>query len=1084
MSRTSDGTRHGRLSFDSLLDESARDASHLVGNITPREFDSVFAPRLDLDLHPDEILNAVHYTDFDLTSHRVPSERLRQLEVRLGHLRGELAHLPASDSVTRLLERRRDLTRLVEQATQEQLRRRQELDGQYRDLSQRIEQLERTIDRQRSECEARHEEIHRRRRDLEETWRIAQQAKESFLRQRREELAELESRTSRWEGILEEVRHRLADIESRPRHRPHESTLGETCLVANLAEQLDRLRRHVAHEIRDGRPINSSRQDTGALGAGAYETGAALDDLRREVSHVCRTLHDHRQDYKHQWLESEIDYLGQCETLMSNWLAKLHEQCDHVHRELHDAERFGLTLVDGNSIDRELRRTNHADVGGCWFDEPHPYSYDHESGERLVRRGAIRAVPHSCDGYDVAHPDADSLLRELTDRREAVNRELMALENTADSLAAQRSDVDSRMKRLGGYESDGIRRELEEIEMRVHDAEKRERLVREIAHVEDELRHEKDQLQTSAVIVEASRIVHQLTQGRFSRVRVDDLRHVTVDDEDGFALNLRAASRELRGDVYLAICLALIKTYRRQGIELPFVLVDPFLDTSTGHDATRATVIREFARDGHQVLLFSSRRHVADLFRGVDHSLIELQPRRDIRPLPSPPPELLPERRITETETEREFEDHVRFKRRVSPSDSDTAQSGLENRRRTPIPEIGRAAAASAGRRDAPANLRTDSKTARLAAALNDERHSLSLTSSIDATGVVSAEVAAWLKEAEVKSVRDFLELNSNKLSEALTDDGFATCPVRRWQEELALRCWVVGLTAADAEFLVACGITDVGQLAEFESDELYDVLTRNMQTHHYTGNNSGRLEFLRDRAHFWVRGARRSRTDWDRFRERTFGKRDWRPGTGSRASTSPGSPRTSDASRRPQVSQEGQSELTGETADPSTRVPTGTDSSTNGTTRNTSKPLRFFLNAADPLEDAPSIGPRTAEHFESIGVRSIGDFLTLNPDDTAAKIGKRRIKAETIRQWQRQASLACRVPELRGHDAQILVACGIKDPTELARMEPSELWSRVRPFINTTEGKRIIRNGKKPDLREIEDWISRAQQARTMKAA
>ena len=72
----------------------------------------------------------------------------------------------------------------------------------------------------------------------------------------------------------------------------------------------------------------------------------------------------------------------------------------------------------------------------------------------------------------------------------------------------------------------------------------------------------------------------------------------------------------------------------------------------------------------------------------------------------------------------------------------------------------------------------------------------------------------------------------------------------------------------------------------------------------------------------------------------------------------------------------------------------------------------------------------------------------------------------------------------MRGHDAQILVALGVTDAEELAASDPQELWTLVEPFVETKEGKRIIRNGKTPDLEEVTEWIQWAQASRQLSAA
>ena len=133
---------------------------------------------------------------------------------------------------------------------------------------------------------------------------------------------------------------------------------------------------------------------------------------------------------------------------------------------------------------------------------------------------------------------------------------------------------------------------------------------------------------------------------------------------------------------------------------------------------------------------------------------------------------------------------------------------------------------------------------------------------------------------------------------------------------------------------------------------------------------------------------------------------------------------------------------------------------------------------------DAPTVGPRTAERLHKVGIRTVRDLISADPELLAAEIDYKRISADDIRSWQQQSVLACRIPQIRGHDAQILVACGVTDPDKLASMSANELWGIVQPFTKTAECKRIVRNGKGPDLEEIQDWINWAKSARTLQAA
>ena len=124
------------------------------------------------------------------------------------------------------------------------------------------------------------------------------------------------------------------------------------------------------------------------------------------------------------------------------------------------------------------------------------------------------------------------------------------------------------------------------------------------------------------------------------------------------------------------------------------------------------------------------------------------------------------------------------------------------------------------------------------------------------------------------------------------------------------------------------------------------------------------------------------------------------------------------------------------------------------------------------------------AEHLAKIGVVTVGDLLEANPNNTSEELDNRRVNSETVRLWQRQAEWVCRVPEIRGHDAQFLVACGYETVESLARVDPQNLFDAVADIVDTKEGRRILRGGKKPDLAEITDWISYSNQSRELRAA
>ncbi len=145
---------------------------------------------------------------------------------------------------------------------------------------------------------------------------------------------------------------------------------------------------------------------------------------------------------------------------------------------------------------------------------------------------------------------------------------------------------------------------------------------------------------------------------------------------------------------------------------------------------------------------------------------------------------------------------------------------------------------------------------------------------------------------------------------------------------------------------------------------------------------------------------------------------------------------------------------------------------------------LKFYLELASPVVDAPSIGPRMATRLEKLGILTVDQLLAANADSLADKLNMRRVDGAAIRSWQEQARLVCRIPNLRGHDAQLLVACQLTSPEELATMQAASVLNQVLIVADSSEGQRILRGSKQPDLEEVGDWIRWASQCRSLNAA
>ncbi|MBA2127103.1 DUF4332 domain-containing protein [Hyphomicrobium methylovorum] len=136
------------------------------------------------------------------------------------------------------------------------------------------------------------------------------------------------------------------------------------------------------------------------------------------------------------------------------------------------------------------------------------------------------------------------------------------------------------------------------------------------------------------------------------------------------------------------------------------------------------------------------------------------------------------------------------------------------------------------------------------------------------------------------------------------------------------------------------------------------------------------------------------------------------------------------------------------------------------------------YLIASDDLEAAPSIGPKTAERFAEFGIYTVEDFLGTDATDLADEMDNPNFDAETLYDWQDQARLVIDIPGLRGTHAQLLVGAGYRTAHAVADADPVVLSADVLKFASTSDGKRVLREGRPPDIEKIKGWVDFARLA------
>ena len=134
-----------------------------------------------------------------------------------------------------------------------------------------------------------------------------------------------------------------------------------------------------------------------------------------------------------------------------------------------------------------------------------------------------------------------------------------------------------------------------------------------------------------------------------------------------------------------------------------------------------------------------------------------------------------------------------------------------------------------------------------------------------------------------------------------------------------------------------------------------------------------------------------------------------------------------------------------------------------------------FFLSVDSPIDQAPSIDAVAAARLRGLQVSHVVHLMQQDPCRLADALGLADVEANTIRRWQAECRLVCRVPNLRGFDARLLVACGITTPAALAATPPINLLHKVEAFLATDRGQQLLLSGSSHELARITGWIATA---------
>lgn len=775
-----------------------------------------------------------------------------------------------------------------------------------------------------------------------------------------------------------------------------------------------------------------------------------IQHLQQEIAALCRYLNQHEQtleirDQSLEFILAErcLSGASQLEHLMKERIASLQSELSRAN----DVLSQQLLLESDEACSSAIHRTS-------WNASAGSGNGLRTLQEVLAEIGRLQAERTQLVAERGRHEETLHARRFLLERLRQELQSAATLEQI-DELKSRIAECDARIVML---------------EDRRGHLNQSEKSLRELI---DRLR----QRQSPRVMELASDYLRQLTDNECQEIRIFEpvTRTVAVRMQNhADLLTIPQLSRGTRQMLALALRLAIIRVRSETSVAIPLVIDDVFISSDDRRGAAVAQVLAEFATQGHQVIYLTSQTEVRELLKRYSSDVRSFAPAVIPAPIPVPEPTPIPV---------------------------------------PPAPRI---------HITPPAPVIVREPTVASPTSTTNWLFYLEVDHGVeDLAGISLGELDAF-RAAGINLVSDLLQKTPIELTQLTALRGYHVTAERfeALQGQAEMTCRVPMLRRSDASLLYAAGIRSVEELRQLRPEVLYDRIVDFQRTEAGSRfRRSGRL-IDRQQAINWARFSQHSRpladamSSMSRFSsertakrlpsgsERSGQQRQQRreamrtagPVTRKRPrvtlSTDANERRLRRLARRrrmaaglrthahPQLHNRGMNDAAAGSEQIRTKEEPVSTAMVGG------RQLRFFLSRNSDVEAAPSIGPRTAENFYRIGVKTVGDLLNMGSDRLAAELRQKRITPTVIRQWQAQARLMCLVPELRGHDVQLLVACGISDPEDLAARKPADLLRIVAPFAETREGERILRNGRKPDLAEVTDWIQWAASAGSFRAA
>ncbi|MCS7306106.1 MAG: AAA family ATPase [Thermoguttaceae bacterium] len=234
---------------------------------------------------------------------------------------------------------------------------------------------------------------------------------------------------------------------------------------------------------------------------------------------------------------------------------------------------------------------------------------------QALQREIEAALPEDMREEDLAPylqtpADLPTQQAQLTDRIAQLTQQLQA-------CYERRGQLNEQLRQLAEDRTlPELRQQWDQLQREIAQTSHRWQVLALTSRLLDELRRRYERQYQPETLLEASEYFCRMSSGRYRRVwRPLDKEELWVDLAEGQSLPVERLSQGTRELLYLSLRLALVAAYARRGIRLPMILDDVLVNFDTNRAKATAELLREFALQGHQILLFTCHEHLQRLFQ-------------------------------------------------------------------------------------------------------------------------------------------------------------------------------------------------------------------------------------------------------------------------------------------------------------------------------------------------------------------------------------------------------------------------------------------------------------------------------------